>query len=260
MNLLTWRNNFGMTVAPIAGPLGLQRKAGWPFLMACGAASMLLTAARANTEEPTAPSSFLTPDVPAATTSSGIAPLSLETAQISLWEHGVGEGFHKGVWHAGFAVGGSVGARVLGSREAHDFVLGTAHVGRVMTGVLADNHWYRGNWELVGEFFGGRQLNPNDAYVAGFTPLLRYDFATGTRWVPFLEGGAGVSGTDVGKPDLATRFEFHLVGGAGIHWFCCKNLAVTFQTRFAHLSNAGIERPNNGVNTTVFLLGATWFF
>lgn len=149
---------------------------------------------------------------------------------------------------------------MLGGRETHDFVLGTAHVGRVMTGVVAEDHWYRGNWDLMGEFFGGRQLNPNEAYVAGFTPVFRYQFATGTRWVPFLEGGAGLSGTDVGEPDLGSRFEFHLIGGGGLQWFCREKVAATFQARFAHLSNAGIERPNNGVNASVFLLGVTWFF
>lgn len=190
----------------------------------------------------------------------GITPLSLDSSNVGVWNTQVGEGFREGVWHAGFSLGGGVGARAFGSREAHDFVLGTTHAGRVMTGVLGSGHWYRGNVELVGELFGGRQLNPNDAYVAGFTPVLRYDLATGTRWMPFIEGGAGVSWTDVGQPDLATRFEFHLVGGGGVHWFCCENMAVTGQYRFAHLSNAGIRDPNNGVNTHVFLLGVTWFF
>lgn len=223
------------------------------------AASSFL-AHRAVAEEPTAPSSFLTLEAGELMQQPFTATLDLRPAGSGLWEQGIGQGFRKGIWHAGFSLGGGLGARWLGSQEEHDFVLGTVHGGRVLSGVVAQDHWYRGNWELIGEFFGGRQLNPNDAYVAGFTPLLRYDFATGTRWVPFLEGGAGVSGTDIGQPDLATRFEFHLVVGGGVHWFWRENLAATFQYRFAHLSNAGIERPNNGVNANVFLVGLTWFF
>lgn len=153
-------------------------------------------------EEPTAPSSFLTPNNGEQMPQPSAALLDLRTPADSVWQQGIGQGFRKDVWHAGFALGGGLGVRVLGTSEEHDFALGTVHVGRVLSGVMAQDHWYRGNWELVGEFFGGRQLNPNDAYVAGFTPLLRYDFVTGTRWVPFLEGGAGGSATDVGRPDL----------------------------------------------------------
>lgn len=138
--------------------------------------------------------------------------------------------------------------------------MGTTHVGWVLSDLVGEKKWYRGNWEAVGELFGGAQFNPNEAYVVGMTPLLRYNFATGVRWVPFVKGGAGVSWTEIGKPDLGSRFEFQLVGGVWTHWFCCDNLAVTFQARFAHLSNAGTARPNNGVKASVFLAGLTWFF
>jgi len=60
--------------------------------------------------------------------------------------------------------------------------------------------------------------------------------------------------------DLGTTFEFNLQAGAGTHFFVQKDLALTFQYRFIHLSNAGMEFPNLGVNTSTFLLGFSWFF
>jgi hypothetical protein len=42
---------------------------------------------------------------------------------------------------------------------------------------------------LVGELFSGLQFHPNDRYFVGLTPLLRYNFATGSRWAPLIDLG-----------------------------------------------------------------------
>ena len=36
--------------------------------------------------------------------------------------------------------------------------------------------------------------------------------------------------------------------------------ALTLQYRALHLSNAGIQEPNHGVNAQMFYAGLTWFF
>ena len=41
------------------------------------------------------------------------------------------------------------------------------------------------------------------------TPIVRYNFSTGTRFVPFVDGGSGISLTDIKEPDLSTVFQFH---------------------------------------------------
>jgi len=63
-------------------------------------------------------------------------------------------------------------------------------------GQKLESQWHRGNFESRLEFFGGMQFYPNvdtDGWFIGLTPHLRYDFATGTRWIPFVDAGAGVS-------------------------------------------------------------------
>ena len=90
--------------------------------------------------------------------------------------------------------------------------------------------------------------------------MLRYDFATRSKWVPFVDFGAGATATGIRNGDLSTIFEFNLQAGLGTHFFLRNDLALTFQYRFIHLSNAGIEFPNVGVNTSNFLLGLSWFF
>jgi lipid A 3-O-deacylase len=178
----------------------------------------------------------------------------------SIWKAGVGEGFNRGTFEFGLAAGGGAGMKILNSQTRHDWALGNAQFGWVFSDVKAGDRWYRGNWELLAELFGGAQFNPDTAYVTGIGPLLRYNFAPGHRWVPFFDAGAGVAATDIRNGDLSTTFEFNLQFGAGAHFFLKDNLAITLQYRFIHISNAGIEFPNLGVNTSTFLLGLTWFF
>lgn len=177
-----------------------------------------------------------------------------------LWKSGIGQGFAKGTHELELLAGGGFGMEILGSEHVHDWVLGSLQFGWVFTDVLAEDHWYRGNWELMADLFGGQQFSPDHAYLIGAAPLLRYDFATGSRWIPFFDFGAGATATDIRNGDLSTTFEFNLQAGAGTHFFLRNNLALTFQYRFIHLSNAGIEFPNLGVNNSTFLLGLAWFF
>lgn len=178
----------------------------------------------------------------------------------SIWENEEGAGFRSGLLDAGFEVGGGFGHRAFGSTETHDFAVAKLHLGRMVGGVFGKDQWYRGNWELLGELFAGGQINPGNAYVVGLTPLLRYNFATGTRWVPFIDAGAGVTLTDIGPPDLSTRFQFNTQAGVGVRRFITRHSALTLQYRFFHISNAGIDDPNHGVNTSMFYAGISWFF
>jgi hypothetical protein len=75
-----------------------------------------------------------------------------------------------------------------------------------------------------------------------FTPLMidwRYD--TGGFLVPFIEGGEGIV--------LTSLDEFSSQVGGGVHLFWSDEEAVSLGFRMRHISNAGIERPNSGLNT-----------
>ena len=89
---------------------------------------------------------------------------------------------------------------------------------------------------------------------------LRYSVITGGRLVPFIEGGAGPSLTDIGEPDLSTTFQFNTQLGLGTHFFIRDKLSLTLQMRGIHLSNAYIDTPNHGANALLFLGGLCWFF
>ncbi|MFW6323501.1 MAG: acyloxyacyl hydrolase [Desulfovibrionales bacterium] len=166
--------------------------------------------------------------------------------------------FRKGQWNAGFQIGAGQGFEILGSREEHDLALAYFHYGKMLTNPHGSG-WYAGGLEIRGELFAGLQYDPDCRYVTGLTPIFRYNFTGGDRLIPFLEGGAGVTLTNIGEPDLGSTFEFSPQGGTGFSYFLRDSLALTASFRFIHLSNAGMELPNTGVNTFMLLFGLSWF-
>jgi len=177
-----------------------------------------------------------------------------------IWNRGLGGGFNKGVEEFGITAGAGLGMKIFGGSREHDWYLGAIQYGWMISSLEARDHWYRGNWELLGEAFGGRQFDPKSAYFFGFTPLLRYNFAPGRRWAPFIDAGAGLTDTDIRDGDLSANFEFNLQMGAGVRYFLRDDLALTLQYRFIHISDASITSPNLGVNNSTLLIGVSWFF
>jgi len=177
-----------------------------------------------------------------------------------IWLGGVGEGFQRGAQSFAAEFGAAAGLAAFGSEQAHDLALASVSYGRILGPLHGEDHWFRGNLEARLELFGGAQFSPSRAWLVGLTPHLRYIFATGTRWTPFVDGGFGVSATSISLPDLGSIFEFNVQGGGGVHWFFRDDLALTLEARYLHMSCAGISHPNHGLNSLMGMLGLTWFF
>ncbi len=190
----------------------------------------------------------------------GTFPTAISSGGAGIWEAGVGEGFLRTARSFSLEAGGGIGVRAFGGKQRHYLALASLSYGHVLDPVLGEDRWWRGNVECRLELFSGAQFSPGSEGLVGLAPHLRYDFATGTRWVPFIDAGAGVTATSIGTPDLSNIFEFNLQGGAGLHLFLREDLALTIEARYLHLSCAGISRPNNGLNTVMGMVGLTWFF
>ena len=189
-----------------------------------------------------------------------IAPSAIGSQTNRIWLGGVGEGFERGAQSFTVQFGAAAGFAAFGSQQAHDLALASVSYGRILGPLHWEDRWFRGNLEARLELFGGAQFSPDRAWLVGLTPHLRYVFATGTRWMPFLDGGFGVSATGIGLPDLSSVFEFNVQGAGGCYWFLRDDLALTIEARYLHMSCAGISHPNYGVNSVTGMLGLTWFF
>jgi hypothetical protein len=200
------------------------------------------------------------PSISASTNIMSASKVGLEAARESIWENGIGEGFRSDDQSITVSTGATYGIATLGSHEQHHLAIGSLTYGHMLGGVVGEGHWYRGNPEFRLELFGGAQFQPDTRSLVGLTPHLRYNFATGTRWIPFVDGGAGVTATSIGPPDLSGTFEFNLQAGTGIYWFLNDHLALSLEARYLHMSCAGIHKPNLGLNGVTGLLGITYFF
>jgi hypothetical protein len=177
-----------------------------------------------------------------------------------IWQGEVGEGFRSTLQTISLEPGASFGVHVFGGQQTHDLGILSLSYGHMWGHAMGDGHWYHGNWEVRAEVFGAAQFSPNDVPIGGIAPHLRYNFATGSRWVPFADLGAGVSASGIGAPDNSGTFEFNLQANVGAHYLLRDDLALTFEAGLLHLSCAGIHDPNQGVNTIKGLLGVTWFY
>ena len=180
---------------------------------------------------------------------------ALESGPESIWESGVGEGFRSSAQSITVSAGATYGFKAFNGRQEHDLALTSITYGHMLGHTVGQDHWWRGNFEGRLELFTGAQFSPSTEWLVGLTPHLRYNFATGTRWIPFVDAGAGVTGTSIGTPDLSGTFEFNLQGGGGIQWFVKDNMAISVEARYVHFSNAGIRDPDHGLNGVTGLIG-----
>jgi hypothetical protein len=201
------------------------------------------------------------PPAPAAppVSKTGEGPIE-KVATDGLWPGGVGEGFGPSAQDFGVEAGASHGVAAFGGTQAHNLSLMSLTYGHILGRVKGQGHWFRGNWEFRAELFGGAEFSPDTEWLVGLAPHLRYNFATGTRLVPFVDAGAGATGTGIGPPDLSNTFEFNLQAAVGLHWFIKDDVALTVEARYVHFSCAGISSPNRGLNTLLGLVGVNWFF
>lgn len=85
---------------------------------------------------------------------------------------------------------------------------------------------------------------------------LAYD--GGQTVVPWGQIGTGVMYTSLQGIEISGPFEFSSYASLGVDFFLNRELALSLSGRIRHISNAGIEEPNRGLNTYFGLLGLTW--
>lgn len=170
------------------------------------------------------------------------------------------EGFLPGTQVISLATGADYGLLILGAEEQHHLFLISISYGQIIGGVQGLGRFYNGNWELRAELFGGMQFNSETTTLIGVTPHLRYNFITGSNFVPYVDIGAGITLTNIGVPDLGGPFEFNEQAIVGVNYFVQDRFAINFYSRYMHISSARIYHPNNGVNTIGCFGGVQWYF
>jgi lipid A 3-O-deacylase len=129
---------------------------------------------------------------------------------------------------------------------------------------LTDEHglgWVRGNFELVAEPTLVYLTSTSESATAvGLSALGRWVFGAGWVVRPYIEFGLGIL---AGQLDFRqTNCDVNLIieGGPGLSWFVSDRVAITAGYRFQHISDASRCDQNLGINSSLFMLGLSYFF
>ncbi|OQW37993.1 MAG: hypothetical protein A4E19_11415 [Nitrospira sp. SG-bin1] len=150
----------------------------------------------------------------------------------------------------GVVVGGMVPVRVMEGQSSKlngVAVHPTWQIG--LTDPIGDG-WWRGAVALGVEAAFLGITEPTGAYGVGVTPKAVYTLTSFGRLKPYLEGGGGPLWTnfDGRLPEQGSDFNFLVWGGTGATYDLTARWMVNAGVRFSHISNAGSESPNSGLN------------
>lgn len=119
--------------------------------------------------------------------------------------------------------------------------------------------WWSGSIALGGELALLGITQPTGAYGVGFTPKLIYTFSSFGRLKPYIEGGGGPLWTnfDGRIREQGSDFNFLVWAGTGVSYELTTQWALNMGIRFSHISNAGTESPNRGLNYLLPFIGVS---
>lgn len=176
--------------------------------------------------------------------------------------------FQRGSMQGALLLGYGIGFR-MGSESNRELSRELAGVrlmeyiprfGIAVTNPLAVGAWYSGNFEALveGTFF--HNTAQNGGVGGGVGTTLRYNFLFDDRIVPYLDANFGVIAMNLNLERQSDLFNFNVGFGGGFHFFATDQLAISTELRWQHISNAKTELPNDGINSALFLVGASFFF
>ncbi len=140
-----------------------------------------------------------------------------------------------------------------------EYVYVAPRFGIGISDIKGEDEWYRGNFELLVETPLLFQFEPGNGNGKGGSLLLRYNFLPDDKFIPFVEIGGGIMFLDFDLEGQSDGFNFTLQGGTGLHYFFHERTALTGGWRWLHISNAGRSSPNRGIDSSLFLVGISYF-
>ncbi|MDR3674327.1 MAG: acyloxyacyl hydrolase [Acidobacteriota bacterium] len=164
---------------------------------------------------------------------------------------------HRGRWNFGAQVGYSMEYGFDWHEVSHIQML----IAQPQIGFIAHD-FQRSRvrrFEIIDEGILGGTVHPG-AYVLGDAVIFRVSGREHGRWVPFLDAGAGAQRTSLFKvaPEVNGFTQFTPQGGFGFEYFVRPQRAMVFEWRTIHMSNANLQLPNMGFNSSMITIGFRW--
>jgi len=118
----------------------------------------------------------------------------------------------------------------------------------------------KGRVDFILEPFINTVTSPDSNVEVGSNFLFEYVFPLSEKFQPYVKGGIGALYMSQHTKEQSTQYNFLPQGGGGIRYFIKDNVALNFEYRYRHLSNASLKHPNSGIDANMYLGGITIFF
>ena len=123
----------------------------------------------------------------------------------------------------------------------------------------------RGNLEAIMEFTNSVIYKGPGHYMGGITAMIRYNIVPkGSRFVPYVQIGVGIVYTDAYRDGtqnaIGNQIEFTPQASVGCQYLINRKWSISAELIFHHISNAGIDHRNRGINAVGGFIGFTYYF
>ncbi len=108
------------------------------------------------------------------------------------------------------------------------------------------------------EFFANPVIAPDNNVEFGVSFMFMMGFPVTERFIPYFKIGTGPGYTTQHTKEQATQWNFFSTGALGLRWVLDDKKSINLEFRVRHFSNAGIQKPNDGIDTEGYVLGFTY--
>lgn len=146
-----------------------------------------------------------------------------------------------------------------------NYWLTNVRLGWMFTSPEQDGGFWNGNWEALLELSNSIIYDGFGDYVFGLSGLIRYNFADReSRFIPYLQAGFGLvysdAYEDLSQGAIGQAVNFMPQAGVGFRYLVGKSWSLDAEALFQHISNAGMDERNDGVNAFGACIGISYFW
>ncbi len=151
------------------------------------------------------------------------------------------------------------------SRPSLDWLQAGLRFGWIIDPGLVATYNLKGHFEAMAEITGSSITDGAGDFMGGVGAKIRYNFVNpNANVVPYVQLGAGINFNDVYKDEtqglIGQALEFSLETSIGLRFPVNNDWSVDIEGMFHHISNAGMDDRNVGVNAGGIFVGATYRF
>jgi Lipid A 3-O-deacylase (PagL) len=173
--------------------------------------------------------------------------------------------FQAGTKEVEVLTGAAVALTWGGIRETYNYAEGQLRLGWMLNTPSDAPGFFRGNFELLASTSGAYIYNGPGTKFGTLDVLLRYNFVQpNAMLVPYYQSGVGVFVSDIAndktQSEIGSTVEIDVQSALGLRVMLPGKWSVRGEFIYQHVSNAGLEGRNIGINAIGGLFGLSHSF